>query len=317
MNINSNLILFNDNLSGDIFYNNLKIYDTIGIIQSPLYEEDKDLFKENVIENRMNEFDDSFYEDKRYYINNSISKKIDKPNELIINGQINKIENLGDIKSTKTTVQTSLIKDIAQINSYSNKKYNSKNMGRKIKEKTLIENNINVHDKTKEDNIRLKFKRIFFKYLIESINYEIAKNPKLKKQGKIMKLDSRIIKNSKKDHILAMLDLSAAEYLSNDISKKNKKLPKEHNKKLIQFIYDINETNIIKILEKSIRELIKIFCSGNDEENIFKFKRLQYYIDNILIAEKHENENYILKFKEQAINYEEKYKELHGRKENK
>ena len=59
-----------------------------------------------------------------------------------------------------------------------------------------------------------------------------------------------------------------------------------------------------------------IFCNNKIENNIFKhFKRLNDYIQEIIIEKKHENENYITEFIYQAKNFEKEYKKIEGRKE--
>ena len=112
-----------------------------------------------------------------------------------------------------------------------------------------------------------------------------------------------------------MLDLTANEFLSREICEKCK-IDKNHNIKVINYIYSVNDTNIIEVLNKSIRELMIIFCSNKIEDNIYKdFKRLNDYIQDILIEKKHENENYITEFIYQANNFEKEYNKIDGRKE--
>ena len=187
---------------------------------------------------------------------------------------------------------------------------NKKNMGRKKKDNIKFNKKVlqsNIHDKYKPDNIRIRYKRCFFKYLIKMINNRISKSPKLNKKGKIKKLKSSIMTNTKKDKTLLMLNLTAREYLSLDI----------HNKLLIEYIYIKNEISLIEILDKTIRELMIIFCSDlNKYEEYKDFKRLQYHIDNELITKFHEDKEYIALFIDQAIKFEEKYKKLDGRYEN-
>lgn len=196
---------------------------------------------------------------------------------------------------------------------------NTKNMGRKTKRASnnnKIINNGKIHDKNDPDNIRFRYKRGFFDSLIKTINNRITKCPKLLKKGKIKKLSGDIMKINKKSEILSMLSKTAKEYLSLNISSKYKNFSKDNNKKLIEYIYKINEKSIIEILDKTIRELMLIYCSDSDKFVEFKdFKRLKYHIENELRAKNHENDSYILLFEDQAINYEKKYKQLDGRYE--
>ena len=139
----------------------------------------------------------------------------------------------------------------------------------------------------------------------------------MKNKGKIKKLDNNIVLNTKKEHILAMLNTPAKIYLSKNINKKSKILSKDHNEQLIKYIYEVNEINVIKILDKNIGELMNIFCKNIIIYGNYKYFTLQYYIDNVLKKKKNENELYISKFIYQALNYEEIYKKLDGRSEGK
>ena len=190
---------------------------------------------------------------------------------------------------------------------------NKENMGRYKKDEIIDKDNENVHSKYKPDNIRIKFKRGFLNYLIIFINLLIGKSNKLKKKGYIQKIDSCIIRDNKKEYILKMLDMSAKDFLSLPITKKIKRLDRDHNEKLIKYIYEVNEISVIEVLNKGIRELMFIFCSNIIQDNIFKhFKRLQYYIDNDL---SNEDPLYIKKFKYHALNFEDEYKDIDGRYE--
>ena len=270
----------------------------------------------NLIEENINNNSNNCLEQKNKIIfisNNKINKAniTDNNNYITENIYSTNIKKNNELKEANNNIINNI--DL----SIKNKKIinNTKNMGRK-----KDNNNCNKkykHNKYIPDNIRLRYKRSFFKYLIKLINNRISKCPKLKKRGTIKKLSSNIISNTKKDKTFLMLNSTAKEYLSLGISSKYKKLPKDHNKKLIEYIYSINETFLIEILDKTIRELMTIFCSDpNKYEEFIDFKRLQYHIDDVLISKHHEDEEYITLFVEQAINFEEKYKEIDGRYEN-
>ena len=121
----------------------------------------------------------------------------------------------------------------------------------------------------------------------------------------------------KKQHILQFFDSTAKEYLSQEISEKCKRYKKDNNKTLIKYIYDINEEILINVLDKTNRELWKIFCSDKKkEDNIFQhFDRLSDYIKNDLVKEKNTDE-YIKKFIYQANNFEEEFKKKQQRNQN-
>ena len=223
-------------------------------------------------------------------------------------------ENVSKIENSKTTKENSLSNNFLIIKDYSRKNKKNANLGRKRKD--IDYNREKIHNRDCEDNIRLKFKRLFFKNLILFINHLLANTPNMKLNGKeIKKIESVYINSSKKDKNLKMLDLTAKEILSKEICKKFKKFSKDHNINLIKSIYEENETNIIKVLNKSIRKLMEIFCRDKVKNNIFKhYKRLNYYMNEFLNKKK-ENEKYIEKFIYQAKNYEEIYNNIDGRNE--
>ena len=275
----------------------------------------------------------SFIENDNFNNSNIYCNQITKTNynikqnsELIFHVFKN-IEKSNIIETKKSTNEPSFVNDI-KMNEMSNdinnnnqkKRYNTKNMGRKRKNEFQDENNkkIIIHDKTKADNMRLKFKRAFIKNLIEFINALIKNSTKLKRKGKIKKINSVYVNNIKKEVNLNMLNLTAKEFLSRDICQKCKMFSKDYNIKMINYIYDKKDITLIEVLNKTIRELMKIFCSTEIGDNIFKnFKRLNDYINNILIDKNHEKESYIEKFIYQALNFEQEYKKLDGRNENK
>ena len=276
-----------------------------------LYIKNNNLIEENI---NNNSNDCLEQKSKIFFI---YKNKINKEN--IINNNNYIIENVFSIYIKKNNnlkeTNNNVINNIDLSIKNKKKLTNTKNMGRKRGNNNCIKKY--KHNKYIPDNIKLRYKRCFFDYLISLINYRISKCPKLKKRGTIKKLSSSIITITKKDKTFLMLDSTAKEYLSLNISSKFTKLPKDHNKKLIEYIYKINEISLIEILDKTIRELMTIFCSDSNKYEEFKdFKRLQYHIDDELMAKHHEDAEYIALFKDQAINFEEKYKEIDGRYEN-
>ncbi len=219
-------------------------------------------------------------------------------NEITLNNALNPIE--------KTTIAKK------------RKIINTQNMGCKKKTERITNYDINEkngpHHKGKTDNIDIKLKRAYLKYLTHFINFIIGKIPKVKNKGKLLQLNKKIINNMKKQHILKFFDSTAKEYLSQEISEKCKRYKKDNNKTLIKYIYDINEVTLISVLEKTNRELWKIFCSEKKkEDNIFQyFDRLSDYIKNDLIKEVITDE-YIKKFIYQANNFEEEFKKKQER----
>ena len=284
---------------------NNNAYNTTELTYSPLYSIDIEYEEGNyncfankydIINNFLNDLNN---DETRYFLNNNNQNKINEDNDIVRNTHYKNEQ-----------------KPQAYINN--NKTNNKKKLGRKRKNEECLENNKETHSKENPDNMRIKIKRLFLNWLIDWINYEIEKSPLLNKIGKkIVKLNSEIVgKKNSKDDILKMLNLSAEEYLSKDISKKNTSLKKDHNKKLIEIIYNLKEKKITDILDKSIGELMKIFCSNNTKfiKNI-KINSLEDYIN--ILKKENEDLSYISKFKDEAINFENKTKALKGRKRNK
>ena len=70
-------------------------------------------------------------------------------------------------------------------------------------------------------------------------------------------------------------------------------------------------------MNKNISELMEIFCNDKKEKDIFfNYKRLDYYINQLINKKKSENEiEYIKKFQNEAKNFEESLKIICGRNE--
>lgn len=253
-----------------------------------------------------------------YFIKKSNLNKVVMPNEekKDINFKIEK-EKFVKNNSKKSTSDNSLSdKVILKDNSNIIKNEKNKNLGRKRKGEIYNENE--VHNKERPDNIRIKFKRLFFKNLILFINFLLDKSTNFKLKGKkFQKIDSAYINNMKKDKNLKMLDLPAVQILSKDICKKYKRYEKDNNRKIIKIIYEENEISLIEVLNKKIRELMITFCSDNVEEGIFgNYKRLKNYVEELYINKNKEKESFIKKFIHEANNFEKELKKLDGRKEN-
>ena len=78
-----------------------------------------------------------------------------------------------------------------------------------------------VHSKESPDNMRIKFKRLFFNNLVEFLNDGLYKSKNLKlKSLEFKKLNSDYIKRLKRDLNLKMLNSPATDALSQDIAKK-------------------------------------------------------------------------------------------------
>lgn len=306
--------LFNNNYSINID-NSLNFCDN-----DPIFNLNEERSNNNTVNlEELNEYKNSIDNNNSiYFIKKSNLSKVIMPNEEKnnINFKIEK-EKFVKNNSKKSTSDNSLSdKVILKDNSNIIKNEKNKNLGRKRKGEFYNENE--VHNKERPDNIRIKFKRLFFKNLILFINFLLDKSTNFKLKGKkFQKIDSAYINNMKKDKNLKMLDLPAVQILSKDICKKYKRYEKDNNRKIIKIIYEENEISLIEVLNKKIRELMITFCSDNVEEGIFEnYKRLKNYVEELYINKNKEKESFIKKFIYEANNFEKELKKLDGRKEN-
>lgn len=168
------------------------------------------------------------------------------------------------------------------------------------------------HTNKKKDNIITKIKRKLIKHSIDFIN------PLLKSKNKIKKIKLKIINNKdsilyNKEKSLALLDMTLKELLSNKLSKKCKRYNEDYNKKKINFIFKIKEEDIIKVFNKTFREILHIYCDDNVENENFKgFKRLNDDIKDF--KSKKIEDSYIELYEKTAKNYEKIINEIKSKK---
>ena len=283
--------------------NNSFYYDSIDLNESNpnnsftiIHDEDKNQINNNEI----------------YSHNNDEIKENKEENNSII---VNKNDKLTKTLNYKSTKDNSLDNNLIE-------KENKKKLGRKRKKDKYdakeSDDNTIVHTKESDDNIRVKFKRLFSNNLILFFNLllECSSNKILSKLN-LKKINTPFICNIKKEHNIEMLNMTVGEFLSQDICKKCKNYPWDHNAKIIRLIYEEKDEKLVKVLNKRVGDMMKIFCNENIGGKIFKkFKRLNYYIDKMK-EEKKENDNYINMFLFQAENFETLYQKIDGRKEKK
>ena len=321
-------ILFNPQSNSSFFFGGPDPFSEIEYENFPIHQQCINPIKTNQLNNKRiesNELKGNHIINKKVKItplNNIQKEKIPLPNIIPNDKTTINTFTLTQIEKTAATSTTKFkrSKTFEETLEKKEKKrtiYNKQNMGRKKKEEKEVGENKTVNDKYRPDNIRLRYKRGFLSCLIDFSNFLIGLSPKLKNKGKIKKLDNNIVLNTKKEHILAMLNTPAKIYLSKNINKKSKKLSKDHNEQLIKYIYEVNEIKVTKVLDKNMGELMNIFCKNIIIYDNYNYFTLQYYIDNVLKKKMNENELYISKFIYQALNYEEIYKKLDGRSEGK
>lgn len=271
------------------------------LINKVLFFEDIDLCNSKRL------FEESFFNDTNYVNSHKCETNFISDNSNNnTNSDDNNISNIIDIDENMPKK-----KEMEIITLTIDNKTNKKKMGRKKEGEIYDENE--VHSKNDQDNMESKFKKLFFnKKFIQCLNNKLSssKNPKLK-DLRFQKLNSAFINSLKKDLNIEMLGLPAYQVMSQDIAKKIKKLPKDHNKKLVKLIYEVKEQALINILDKSIRFLLKSFCGNSGDDLLLEGYRLCDCIDEL---RKKNSPKYIEKFIEEANNFEENLKKKTGRK---
>ena len=292
----------------------IDLNDSFNFRDSSIYQENSE-FRNDLL-NTIS-IDENNNTNNANYISNNINE-----NEFLFNRPviqvctiINNKRNRQTIPSSKTKTKTSISKD----NTLKMKGNDIvKRLGRKKKNEAYNGDIITdkVHTKKKPDNIRVKFKRLFFKNLIECLNDKLIKsnNPKLNSLS-FKKLNSGFMKSIKKDGMIKMFNSPVYKVLSQKIAKKYKtfhqKSQSYYNKYLINLIYKEHEESLINILNKKTSELILDFC-GITKDNILPEKyRLDDSIKGLSIDE---SKDYIEKFKNEAQKFEDTFEKIYGRR---
>ena len=223
---------------------------------------------------------------------------------------INNEENQIGIKKAKTSISNKNDIEVQK------KKEDISKLGRKRKGEINVKEN--AHSKDSTDNIRIKFKRLFFNNLIEFLNKRLHKSKNLRLNSlSFKKINTDYIQKLTKKINLEMLDSPAFVILSLDIAKKYKNFDKEYNKKIIDLIFKENDESLISILNKSIGQLMKMFCSDKKQDELFiEYKRLGEYITNFineLSENEKDKEDYFKKLKYEGENFEKSLKSIFGR----
>ena len=264
---------------------------------------------------------------------NKITKPKTQANEFDFNKEIENDEFISMNNGSNISIfiddiykKTTDFKELNKNNEKKNKIFDIKKIkkkGRLPKEAKYFKGK---HDKFASDNIIRKIKAQFYIRIVEYINYEYEQCFKKTYPGKnntkkfIQKINASESKIIKKNDNLNWFSLKIKDILSADISPKYKKYNSDYNKKQIEKIYKKNELkDLIEILEKSVRDIYNKYISNTNEANDEGFKNLEYDI-NLLRKEMEENEekninDYIKKYKEFALNLEEKFKKKRDRKE--
>ena len=236
-------------------------------------------------------------------------------------------ENNQNILSTKGQSKTDNIKDIGLKPLQSNKKKIYK-ITKDFKGKGRIKKNTNFvgkHNKFAEDNIIRKIKGRFLEYCRLYINYSYKKyflnNTQTNKKyhNLIQKIDSKIVKQIKKERNIEWFDTKLYKIFSQNVSEKCSQYKEDYNKKQIKLLYDKNEvTDVIQILNMPVREMYENFILNKKKEG---FKTLENDLEEIkkkMIEENEDNiEEYLNKYEYIAQNLESIFMKKNPRKNNK
>ena len=236
-------------------------------------------------------------------------------------------ENNQNILSTKGQSKTDNIKDLGLKPLQSNKKKIYK-ITKDFKGKGRIKKNTNFvgkHNKFAEDNIIRKIKGRFLEYCRLYINYSYKKyflnNTQTNKKyhNLLQKIDSKIVKQIKKERNIEWFDTKLYKIFSQNVSEKCSQYKEDYNKKQIKLLYDKNEvTDVIQILNMPVREMYENFILNKKREG---FKTLENDLEEIkkkMIEENEDNiEEYLNKYEYIAQNLESIFMKKNPRKNNK
>ena len=192
----------------------------------------------------------------------------------------------------------------------SQKKFFNVNIKRKKGRKAKSSKKSN-HTKYSHDNILRKIKGKFLIKLIKYINRKIKSKYK-GAIGIIKPLRAKISQDNTIKFNKELLNTKIKEIFSNnEINGKFTKCEKNYNKKVIDIIYQQNIKELIDIFEWTFLDAFNIFRDTNETE-FSDFERLNIVLDEL--KEKGNNIDYIKKFYNVAMNFENFYLNRNSRK---
>ena len=126
------------------------------------------------------------------------------------------------------------------------------------------------HHKNSSDNIYKKIKRQFIKSVMKYINElysEYLSQKNKKPQILVHKVIPKFSQASKKENNKKYLSMTLRELLSSDLSGKFTQMDKKYNKKKIDILIQENKAKeIIKLLNKTIKEVYEIYINNKINE---------------------------------------------------
>ena len=173
------------------------------------------------------------------------------------------------------------------------------------------------HNKMSPDNIIKKIKSKIFGMILLFVNNILNQNNKDKNYKKLKDLNYKYINQLNKVIDLDYLGLPLKDLLSKEISPKFKKYQKDYNKKTIENIEKKNNNEIINfVFNMTFREWLDLFTSKIKvtelgyaslavyEEIEKKLPKLDIILNEIMIKNNEENNNYLSHFIFFLFNYE-------------
>ena len=252
---------------------------------------------------------------KNEEIINEINFNINKENK---NKTINKDINLETTK--EITIEKKGEKE--ENNEFLEKEENNEFLSKKrffnidIKKKTgrkpKILGSISYHTKFSTDNILRKIKVKFFHKIINYLNSIIISKYRTK-INTLKNLKGDISQNNTINFNKQLLNSKLKDiFLNNEINGKFKIYESSHNKTIIENIYKENIQELIDILDITFLDAFKIFRDKNEVQKLNGLEKLDTVIEEI--KSKDNNEDYIKKFREIAMNFENNYLNKEARK---
>jgi hypothetical protein len=281
-----------------------------------------DNYNNNINYNQENDNNDT----DLYYITNLKDK-----NNPPFNNSSESNKNASTNALTKTKKEGAIF-DITKTPKNTNNANNASNninnsyLGKKRRKKTPKNYKNGNHTKFCYDNMVRKVKqRLIYsilKFSSSSIKaIKVKKNLFSKKvfisKPCFMKIEQEIIKNINKDYNLYLLNSKLKDIFSNKISKKCKQFAPDHNKKLIEKIYNENiQIKTISILEKTLFECLEHFRGSKYYPELEGLEQ-QYECVIKDMESAGESNEYIDLFKDFLSRYEEYYNNIKSKPQNK
>ena len=194
----------------------------------------------------------------------------------------------------------------------SKKRFFNIDIKKKTGRKPKILGSISYHTKFSTDNILRKIKVKFFHKIINYLNSIIISKYRTK-INTLKNLKGDISQNNTINFNKQLLNSKLKDiFLNNKINGKFKIYESSYNKTIIEKIYKENIQELIDILEITFFDAFKIFRDKNEVQKLNGLEKLDIVIEEI--KRKDNNEDYIKKFTEIAMNFESHYFNKEARK---